>query len=227
MIIRGGGELLVRNLKRQLSNYWENIDFETIESEIFHTLDMIEKVLNHISKQNRYVWSDDNVVFSPMHSVQYSLFLYKLSRNIYLYKGACIEADAVYYLNKIMHGIDIYYAVEMPDVFFAEHPLGSVMGKAEYGDRFYFYQNCTVGGNIDSNGVLFYPIIGENVRMYSNSSILGNCNIGNNVIIASNTKILNQDIPNNSIVFGQSPNICIKTKTSEEIKFRSQDIWNF
>ena len=70
MIIRGGRELLAKNLKRQLSNYWENIDFDTIESEIFHTLDMIEKVLNHISKQNRYVWSDDNVVFSPMHSVQ-------------------------------------------------------------------------------------------------------------------------------------------------------------
>lgn len=56
-----------------------------------------------------------------------------------------------------------------------------------------------------------------NVIMYSNSTILGNCNVGDNVILATGTIIKDQDIPNNSIVFGESPNLVIKEKSEGEM----------
>ena len=64
----------------------------------------------------------------------------------------------------------------------------------------------------DKEGNILYPIIGENVRMYANSSILGNCIIGRNVQVGAGAIVKNQDVPDNSIVFGQSPNLIIKTK---------------
>jgi serine O-acetyltransferase len=93
----------------------------------------------------------------------------------------------------------------MPDVFFLDHPVGSVLGRATYGLNFSFSQNCTVGNN---KGI--FPTIGKNVQMLSGSKILGRCKIGDNVIVSANTYIKDTDIPANSLVFGSSPNLVIK-----------------
>ena len=111
-----------------------------------------------------------------------------------------------------MNGIDLFYAIELPNHFGAEHPVGTVMGRAKYGDGFFFFQGCTVGGTKDKEGNILYPIIGENVRMYANSSILGKCRIGCNVQVGAGTIVKNQDVPDDSIVFGQSPNLIIKMR---------------
>lgn len=113
--------------------------------------------------------------------------------------------DKIYGLSKIISSADLYYEVEMPEIWSCDHPMGSVMGRAKYGNYFSFSQGCTVGNN---HGI--YPVIGEHVSMMSNSKILGNCNIGNNVIIAANAYIKDTDIPDNSIVLGQDREITIK-----------------
>lgn len=146
--------------------------------------------------------------FDPFNSVQWMIFLYYLSHELYLQKSKL--CDKVYYLNKIMNSVDLFYAIELPDIWSAEHPLGSVMGRARYSNGFIFYQGCTVGGTRDKEGELHYPVIDENVRMYANSSILGHCHVGRNAQIGAGTIIKNQDVPENSIVFGQSPNLIIK-----------------
>lgn len=152
------------------------------------------------------------VKFNPFHSVQYMTFLYWLAHIIYVGNKGGLLCDKLYYLNKTMNGLDMFYAIEMPDKFSAEHPVGTVLGRAKYGNGFFFYQGCTVGGNHDKNGILHYPIIGKNVTMYANSSIIGKCRIGDNVILGAGTLIKNEDIPNNTIVFGQSPNLILKQK---------------
>ena len=149
-------------------------------------------------------------VFNPYHSIKYMIFLYITSNELYKKYGKLVLCDKIYYLNKIMNSIDIYYEVEMPLKWFAEHPVGSVMGKAVYGNNFFFYQGCTVGGTHNKNGTVDYPIIGNNVRLFANSSILGNCVIGDNVKIGAGALVKNENIPSNVIVFGQSPNLIIK-----------------
>lgn len=162
------------------------------------------------AKNKYYIHGENEVKFDPCHSVQYMIFLYYMSH--YLYKNNIGEGlcDKVYYLNKIMNSVDLFYAIELPDAFSAEHPIGSVMGRAEYSDEFFFYQGCTVGGVRDRKGQLHYPQIGKDVRMYAHSAILGNSTIGDNVQIGAGAIVKNQDIPSNSIVFGESPNLIIK-----------------
>ena len=113
--------------------------------------------------------------------------------------------EKFYYLNKILHSVDIYPDVELPDSFFLEHPIGTVLGRAKYGNNFFAMQGCTIGGD---KGV--YPTLGDNLKMYANSKILGNCNIGDNVKLGADTTVKNQNIPSNSLVFGRTPNLIIK-----------------
>ena len=61
--------------------------------------------------------------------------------------------------------------------------------------------------------------------MYSNSSILGDAVIGNNVIISAGTIIVGENIPDNSIVFGRSPNLIIKKRNEKEIQDRQKHLW--
>lgn len=48
--------------------------------------------------------------------------------------------------------------------------------------------------------------------MCANSSIIGKCVIGNNVTIAANSGVKDENIPDNSLVFGHSPNLIIKVR---------------
>ena len=150
------------------------------------------------------------IKFNPFHSVQYMTFLYIIANELYCNQISSILADKLYYLNKTMNGLDLFYAVALPEVWSAEHPVGSVLGRAKYGEGFFFYQGCTVGGNRGKDRVLYYPQIGYNVKMYANSSLIGKCHIGDNVILGAGTLVKDTDIPSNSIVFGQSPNLIIK-----------------
>ena len=173
----------------------------------------IEKsIYNFSMSNNKYfsVFEDGARItrFNAYHSIQWMTFLYYLSHELYLNKSSL--CDRVYYLNKILHSVDLFYAIDLPAVWSAEHPLASVMGRAKYNDGFFFYQGCTVGGTHDKEGNRYYPVLEENVHMFSNSSILGRCHIGKNVNIGAGCIVKNQDVPDNCTVFGESPNLIIK-----------------
>ena len=161
-------------------------------------------------------------VVNPYHSIQYMILLYWISRIMFQKDKGGTNVEKVYYLNKTLNCVDLFYEICLPSVWCAEHPLGSVMGRAQYGDRFFFYQGCTVGGNYES-----YPVLGSNVIMYSNSKILGNSIIGNNVILSANSYVINRNIPDNSIVFGQGRDIKIKQISSEVFFSKTKNIWKY
>ena len=94
--------------------------------------------------------------FNPYHSVQYMTYLYYLSHDIFKNADAGQICDKIYYLNKIFHSVDLFYAIDLPAHFGAEHPLGAVMGRADYSNGFFFYQGCTVGGTYDKAGNIHY-----------------------------------------------------------------------
>lgn len=128
-----------------------------------------------------------------------------MSREIFEKTDNRLLADKIYYLNKTLNGCDLFYEIKLPRYFRLDHPVGSVMGRAEYGEGFSFSQCCTVGNN---KGI--YPRLGENVRMCACSSIIGDCRVGDNVIIGANSGIKDMDVPDNTIVFGQYPNNILK-----------------
>ena len=208
----------------QLHSHWPHVDDELILSVVPEALEIIQQ--NYEELPNRRIFDGENVLFSQYMSVQWMNFLYRVSHVLFQKYGSCHSADQVYYLNKIMHSNDWFYAINLPTHFHCEHPLGSVLGRANYGDYFFVYQGTTVGGNM-SHGVLSYPKIGFNVIMYANSTVLGNSLIGNNVVVSAGTQIVNDSIPDNSIVFGKSPDLIIKQKTEKEIKQYTQHIWGW
>lgn len=155
---------------------------------------------------NKYYHRGGEVYFNPFHAGQYTIFLYFYSREVFL-SGNSLLADKIYFLNKIMSSCDLFYEVELPDFFMLDHPQGTVMGRAKYSDGLSFSQYSTVGNN---KGI--YPVIGKNCRMCMNSAIIGDCHIGDNVTIGAGALVKDTDIPSDSLVFGQSPNLIIKAK---------------
>lgn len=214
-------ERIRKILFRQLENFWDEWDEEVINRQIPEALEQMNKNYSMAASKQRY--RDGNMVFDPMYTGTYAIFLYKLSRLLFL-EGNNKEAECIYYLNKVLHSVDWFYQTELPLHFMAEHLLGSVLGRAQYSDYLFVYQGTTIGGNRKGD-VLYYPKVAENVVLYANATVLGNTSIGNNVIISANTYIINENIPNNCIVFGHSPNIIIKEQSEMKIKELTEHIW--
>lgn len=198
-------EIIKLTIKQMQNNFFDlnEVDKEIIKLAGKIALDRCE--VSFSMCLNKYYHKDGVTYFDPLHSGQYAIYLYYLSNTLYKEFKSERLASTVYYLNKVMHSIDIYFEVELPNVFYFEHPVGTVLGRAKYSDKLVAYQNCTVGGNKGK-----YPTIGENVSLLSYSCILGDSTIGDNCIISSHTYIKDEDIPSNSIVFGSSPNLIIK-----------------
>lgn len=206
-------DILAQLLMQLRSHFFISDDEKSIiEERLDYALAACEENFTH--SENKYYYTELGGAkmcrFNPFHSIQYMTFLYYLSHDIYKNVNAGSLCDKIYYFNKIFHSVDLFYAIDLPEHFGAEHPLGSVMGRAKYSNGFFFYQGCTVGGTYDKAGNIHYPVIEENVKMYANSSVLGQCHVGTNVQIGAGALVKNQDVPDNSIVFGQSPNLIIK-----------------
>lgn len=209
-------------LKRQLNSFFIVNDFSSIKEKIAEAYERCLIAL--AASDNKYLCTDGKPQFQLQHSGCWAIFLYFLSNS--LKKGdQNDEAGQIYYLNKILHSIDWYCEIELPEHFMVEHPLGSVLGRADYGDYLFLYQGVTIGGNVSlSEDTILYPVLEDYVLLYSNAKVLGNSHIGNNVIIAADASVINEDIPNNSIVFGRSPNLIIKND-AEKIMKQMRRIW--
>jgi len=208
--IENGSERLFQLVERQLGNLFEyemRQDSKPLMNGFEEALQKVQFCFRHIN--NKYYHRDGVSCFSPFHSGQYCIFLYYLTRSLAV-QGSSSLADRVYYLNRTLNSVDLYHQAVLPDVFFVEHPLGSVIGRAEIGDGFYFAQQVTVGGNKGQ-----YPVLGQRVSMLSGSKVVGRSRIGDNVTLAANSYVKDRDIPANSIVFGQDRDLIIKPLKEE------------
>lgn len=214
-------DLLVKILDVQLGHFWNGLyNIHKIERGVKHSYSAVcECYRKTVTKTN-----DQYITNIYYNSKYWSIFLYYLSHKMFL-EGNRDEADCVYYLNKVMNSVDWYYEIELPKHFMVEHPLGSVLGRAKYGDYLFIYQGVTIGGNYNREGELRYPIIGNNVLLYADSTVLGNSVIGDNVIVSGGSYIKNENIPSNSIVFGRTPNVKVKNMDGKEIAQRFSKYW--
>ena len=92
-------------------------------------------------------------------------------------------------------GIDIHPAATIGESFTIDHGTGIVIGAtAILGHHVKLYQGVTLGAksfDLDENnnpikGIPRHPIIGNNVIIYSNTSVLGRITIGDNAVIGGN-----------------------------------------
>jgi serine O-acetyltransferase len=210
MVINIGKNKLIDLIYRQINNnfYIGNNEIIDLKKSVNNALLRAEKC--YAGNSNKYYWNNEQeLIFNPYHSAQYAIFLYFLARDLFL-SGKVLLADRVYFLNKMLNSCDLFYEVKLPDIFFLDHPIGAIIGRGVFSNYFAFRHGCTVGGN---HGI--FPCFGEFVCLFSNATVLGNASIGSNVFISSNALVKDIDIPDNSIVFGQSPDLIIKRKPEE------------
>ena len=194
---------LTEYISRQLNNFFPDSD---IMPSILYPFvrKAIERTEYCFSKINsKYYFDGENALFNHLHTDQYAMYLYFLSNTICMEKKDHILASKIYYLNKALNGLDIFYEVLLPDIFFLSHPVGTVLGRGKYSDYFVAHQKVTIGGNMN----LDYPVLGKGVAVYGGSSIIGNCKIGDGCSIAYGTVVMDRDIPPQMVVFGNYPKI--------------------
>jgi serine O-acetyltransferase len=208
---------LLGYVKNQIDyNFNDGQDHNLNLSDIVGALDKIEYCLKHIHLK---YFNDGDAFFDHLFGDSYAMFLYFISRELFL-RGEERGATKIFLLNKMLNGIDLYFTVSMPDIFYFTHPHGTVLGKAEYSDYLVVYQGVTVGSDMNEGGLGGnYPIFGKGAILFANSTVIGNCNIGNNVIFGANSFLRNTDIENSTIVLEQWPKNRFKRNTYQNHKY--------
>lgn len=160
-----------------------------IEAHIDQALDRLKKNINAI-----LAWPNNE--FNYLHSSQYCHYLYFLANTIWNELGDSILCTKLFLLNKALNGIDCFYEIKLPDIFYIGHSVGIVLAKATYSNYMVLYQNSTVGKN---HGIA--PILEEGVVLYPNTAIIGRSRVRKGTILSQGTSIINQDTPGACVVY--------------------------
>lgn len=171
----------------------------TLSPHLARAVERTEHAFSHIRR--KYYCEAGETVFDHLNGDHFATLLYFLGNTIWQDRGDTELPTRLFYLNRIMHGLDLFYSVAMPDIFLLVHPLGTVLGNATYGNYLVVYQNCTVGADADG----CYPVFGEGTLLYAKSTVIGRCHVGDNVVLAANAFLLNTDVPSSTLVVGQYP----------------------
>lgn len=113
-------------------------------------------------------------------------------------------------------GIDIHPSATIGESFTIDHGTGIVIGAtAIIGNNVKIYQGVTLGAksfSLDEDGnpvkgVPRHPIIGNNVIIYSNASILGRITIGDNAVIGGNIWVDTDVAPGERLIQAKANNV--------------------
>jgi len=197
---------LLGYLGRQLDNFFPDGRGETerpaLQARLEPALQRLERCIDQVR-----MWTPGR--FDHLHSSQYTIFLYYLAHTIWKGGGERAVCNKLFGLNKALNGIDLFYEIELPEVFFIGHSVGIVLAKATYGNRLVLYQNSTVGKNHGDA-----PSLGDGVVMYPNTAIIGRCEIGAGSVLAQGTSVVNRDTPGDCMVFpGEAGGLVFKPPT--------------
>ena len=168
------------------------------------TIERVEYCFSRI--RDKYFVDGKDVVFNHLHSDQYAMFLYLLSHTVWSVEENEEVAARIYGLNKHLHAIDVFYQVELPDIFLFNHCIGTVLGRAQYANYLMVHHNCTIGANYDGE----YPIIEEGVVMHAGSVIAGRCHIRTNSWLEAGAIVIDSELPAGQVIFGQYPDMRCK-----------------
>ena len=124
-------------------------------------------------------------------------------RNLFYYRIGEYLSAPIKWLLPPEHTLTIWCPQIGPGAHF-EHNYATYLNAESIGSNFYCLQLVTLG-----NGKGGRPTIGDNVSIYTGSTVYGGIRIGNNVKIAAGS-IVFHDVPDNCIVAG-NPAVVVKT----------------
>jgi serine O-acetyltransferase len=166
----------------------------------------MDEALDRVHRCIRSVaaWRPDE--FNYLHSSQYCQYIYYLSNTIWRNEKNSSAATRLFLLNKALNGIDLFYEIAMPEVFFIGHSVGIVLAKATYGNHLVLYQNSTVGRHLDQ-----IPVLEDGVILYPNTAVIGRSRVGARSVVSQGVSVVNATVPAGSIAFaGEPPRLTFK-----------------
>ena len=191
-LVNSSREALLSYLQRQLENFFPDGQANPhalLDAHLDTALDRLAHCIGAVR-----MWREGE--FDVLHSSQYTIFLYYLANTLHRSGAERALCNKLFFLNKALNGIDLFYEIEMPPVFFIGHSVGIVLAKARYGNHLVLYQNCTVGKN---HGAA--PTLGDGVVMYPHSAVIGNCQVRSRSILSQGVSVIGRDTPGDCLVF--------------------------
>jgi serine O-acetyltransferase len=201
-------ESIVTYLDNQLLNFFPDgkSSKDILNKNIDESLDRMMFSLKHV-KLGGYT------NFNILHSDLYAQFIYYVSNTVWKNDSDKLTASKLFYLNKALHGLNCMYDTELPDIFLLIHCVGSVLGKATYGDYFVACHNITVGSDRG-----YSPVIEKGVYMGPGSSIIGKSLVRSFTHLAINSVILHTDTTEQSVAVGAQDTLSFKPMKRNLIK---------
>lgn len=131
-----------------------------------------------------------------------AVFLYRLAKGLYE-KGYKILPVLITNRLVKLYGLHVSLKAQIGVGIEFRHINGVVIGDGvKIGENVVIYQQVTLGGqNLGDGKKGNYPIIGDNVTIFSGAKILGSVKVGEGSIIGANSVVI-KDIPNYSVVAG-------------------------
>jgi len=194
-------------VNKLLANYLPLNDNEIFEEKIVDlAIQRTENCFKNIHR--KYYNENESTYFNHLNSDHMVNFFWFLSNSL-SQVGKIIAAEKLSYLNKIMHSIDAWHNINLPDVFLVVHPVGTVLGNANYENFLVIYQNVTVGANLEN----CYPKFNGPSILYSKASVIGNCTLGENTVLGANSLLIDRSLDKNSLYIGNPRNNEIRSNS--------------
>lgn len=132
-----------------------------------------------------------------------AVFLYRLGNALHNANREDLKPQ-IHWLLKELCSCEIYFNNVIGEGFYVVHGEGTIVGSRNIiGKGFVIHHGCTIGHkkNGEGSGV----IIGDNVTLYCNASILGDLKIEDHVIIGAHV-LVSENIKKSSLVLSQNNN---------------------
>lgn len=147
---------------------------------------------------------------------------YRIAHQLYV-QGVPVIPRMISEMAHSETGIDIHPGATIGKYFAIDHGTGVVIGAtAIIGNNVKLYQGVTLGAKsftLDENnnpvkGIPRHPIIGDNVVIYSNATILGRITIGSNAVIGGNIWVTTDVAEGEKLIQAKANNI-LRIKSDE------------
>ncbi len=155
---------------------------------------------------------DGTPYLNHLHGDQSATFLYFLANSAFQLNERAL-AEKCMLLNKARNGILIMYDTNLPKYMLLIHTVGTMLGKATYGDYFVATQNVTVGSHNGSS-----PTFGRGVILYPRSLVAGNVLVGDFCRIAAGATVLDGTHPPDSVISGSFPDLTVRPSNRQSIE---------
>lgn len=233
-------EYIQYNLKKQISRALQNLDETSALSideltqkadEITYSfLETLPKLREYLSTDIQAAFNGDPAAFSTDEIIfcypgVFAITTYRIAHELFLLGVPLIPRIITEYAHSAT-GIDIHPGATIGKYFFIDHGTGVVIGETTIiGNNVKIYQGVTLGAlstrkGQQLRGVKRHPTIGDNVTIYSGTSVLGGDTVigdgatigGNAFVISSISEGTKVSVKNPELQFSKNPQVLSENK---------------